>query len=74
MKAVTQNCQMLLLENGWNLYTKYNPHISWLRKEIESAYDIKGYSYELTKNEVTETLGYLKTLLTYIQKLYRRLK
>ena len=45
-----------------------------MRKEIESAYDIKGYSYELTNNEVIETLGYFKNIIDIYPKIIQEIE
>jgi len=42
--------------------SKYNSHITWLRKEIESACNIKSQSYELTNEEITVILNYLSEI------------
>ena len=42
--------------------TKYYTHITWLRKEIESACEIKGHSYELTDCEISEIVTYFSEI------------
>lgn len=42
--------------------TKYNTHITWLRKAIECACNIDGYSYELTSDEVIQILNYFSAV------------
>ena len=54
--------------------TIYNSHITWLRKEIESACDIEGYSYELTSNEVSDILEQLNKIIDLYPKIMQEAK
>jgi len=56
------------------LLTKYNPHITWLRKQIEYACDIKGYSYELTNDERYKILEYFNEIVTQFSYLISKHK
>ena len=49
--------------------SKYNSHVTWIRKQIESAYSIKGYSYELSNYEVNKILEHFKTILDVYKKI-----
>ena len=42
--------------------SKYNPNVTWLRKQIESACNIQGHSYELTDDEMNQTLNYFSEI------------
>src|SRR6266516_1996211 len=43
--------------------SKYNSHVTWIRKQIESAYSIKTFSYELSNYEVNKILDHFKTII-----------
>src|SRR6266516_4671250 len=49
--------------------SKYNSHITWLRKEIESTCGINSYSFELTNNEINEILEHLKEIIELYPKI-----
>ncbi len=52
--------------------SRYNSHITWLRKEIESACGIKSYSFELTNNEINKILEHLKEIIEFYPKIKRK--
>lgn len=43
--------------------TNYNPHITWLRIQIESICKINGHSYELTADENIKILDYFSEIV-----------
>lgn len=49
--------------------TKYNTHITWLRKEIESGCNIKGHSYELSSDEISDILNYFSQIIAQFSAL-----
>src|SRR6266516_8185531 len=46
--------------------SKYNSHVNWIRKQMESAYSIKTYSYELSNYEVNKILDHFKNNYRFI--------
>lgn len=51
--------------------TNYNPHITWLRKQIENicnaqqlSYMVKKHSYDLTNDEIIKILEYFNEIIT----------
>ena len=51
--------------------SKYNSHITWLRKEIESACNIKSQSYELTNEEIIPILNCFSEIQLLKSKKFR---
>lgn len=43
--------------------THYNSHITWIRIQIESVCNIKGYSYDLTNEEIIKILEYFNEII-----------
>jgi hypothetical protein len=44
--------------------TKYYTHVTWLRKEIESACNINGHSYDLSSEEMEQILNHFREVIT----------
>ncbi len=47
--------------------TKYNPHVTWIRIQIENICNIEGYSYELMQNEIKEIITYFDKIIRDLQ-------